>query len=147
MTTRDYVTFRVGEQLCGVEASAVQNVFHPRGVAPVPLAPPEIVGIMSLRGRLVTAFSARVRLGLPPQDEGSPCIAIGLDHAGDSYGLLVDAVGEVLRIDAGELKLPPGALPARWADSVRAVCQIDGELLLILDAARLLDRPLLQAAG
>ena len=147
MSACDYVTFRVGDQHCGVDASAVQHVFYPRGMAPVPLAPPEIVGIMSLRGKLVTIVCARTRLGLPPRGEGPAPIAIGLDLAGDSYGLLVDAVGEVIRFDAGELQAPPGALPPRWADSVRAVCQLDGELLLILDAARLLERPAIENAA
>ncbi len=143
MSAREYVTFRVGEQLCGVEASAVQHVFHPRGLTPVPLAPPEIAGVMSLRGRIVTAVCARQRLGLPAREDGPEPFAIGLDMAGDSYGLLVDAVGEVLILDAGELQVPPGALPPRWADSVRAVCQLETELLLILDAGRLIERPTL----
>ena len=147
MSACDYVTFRVGEQQCAVDASAVQNVFYPRGMAQVPLAPPEIVGIMGLRGKLVTIVCARTRLGLPPRADGPAPIAIGLDLAGDSYGLLVDAVGEVLKFDAGELQAPPGALPPRWADSVRAVCQLQGELLLILDAARLLERPAIENAA
>ncbi len=49
----------------------------------------------------------------------------------------------MLILDAGELQVPPGALPPRWADSVRAVCQLETELLLILDAGRLIERPTL----
>ena len=51
MSASDYVTFRVGDQLCGVEAASVQQVFHPRGLTEVPLAPAAIVGVMSLRRR------------------------------------------------------------------------------------------------
>ena len=141
MSASDYVTFRVGEQLCGVEAASVQQVFHPRGLTAVPLAPHAIVGVMSLRGRIVTAVCARRRLGMPAKVGGPEPIAIGLELAGDSYGLMVDSVGEVLRVDPGELQAPPGVLPARWADSVRSVCQLEDELLLILDPERLLDRP------
>jgi purine-binding chemotaxis protein CheW len=140
----EYVTFRVGEQLCGVDAAQVQQIFRPQGLAPVPLAAPEIRGVMSLRGRIVTAVCARTRLGLEP---GGEAIAIGLDHEGESYGLLVDGVGEVLSLEPNELSAPPGALPPRWSDSVRAVCQLDRELLLILDAPRLLGPRLAEAEG
>jgi purine-binding chemotaxis protein CheW len=132
----EFVTFRVGEQLCAVEAAQVQHIFRPRGLTDVPLAAPEIRGVMSLRGRIVTAVCARTRLGLEPSPD---FVAIGLEHHGDSYGLLVDSVGEVLSLDPTELAAPPGALPSRWADSVRAVCQLDQELLLVLDAPSLLE--------
>jgi purine-binding chemotaxis protein CheW len=138
----EFVTFRVGEQLCGVEAAQVQHIFRPQGLVPAPLAPPEIRGVMSLRGRIVTAVCARTRLGLPP---GGGAIAIGLEHQGDSYGLLVDSVAEVLSLEPTPLAAPPGALPSRWADSVRAVCQLESELLLILDAVRLLEPQLSEA--
>lgn len=131
----DFVTFRVGEQLCGVDAARVQHVFRPRALTEAPLAPPEIRGVMSLRGRIVVAVCARTRLGLEP---GPEPIAVGIEHEGDSYGLLVDSVGEVVTLEPAELAAPPGVLPPRWADSVQAVCQLDRELLLILDAARLL---------
>jgi purine-binding chemotaxis protein CheW len=137
----EFVTFRVGEQLCGVEAAQVQHVFRPRVLTEAPLSPPEIRGVMSLRGRIVPAVCARTRLGLEP---GPEPIAIGMEHEGDSYGLLVDSVGEVVSLDLAELTAPPGVLPPRWADSVRAVCQLDHELLLILDAARLLQPRLIE---
>jgi purine-binding chemotaxis protein CheW len=138
----DFVTFRVGGQLCGVDAAQVQQVFRPHVLTEAPLAPPEIRGVMSLRGRIVTAICARTRLGLEP---GPDPIAIGMEHEGDSYGLLVDSVGEVVRLELAELTAPPGVLPPRWADSVRAVCQLDNELLLILDAAGLLQPRLIEA--
>ncbi len=131
----DYVTFRIGEQLCGVEAVGVQQVFRLRGLTPVPLAPPEIAGVMSLRGRIITAVRARTRLGLPPADES---IAIGLEHDGDGYGLLVDSVGEVIGLDAATVGSPPGILPERWSDAVTGVSEHGGELLLILDAQKML---------
>jgi purine-binding chemotaxis protein CheW len=138
----EYVTFRVGDQLCGVDAAQVQHIFRPRALTEAPLAPPEIRGVMSLRGRIVVGFCARTRLGLEP---GPDPIAIGMEHEGDSYGLLVDSVGEVVALDPAELAAPPGVLPPRWADSVQAVCQLDRELLLILDAARLLQPRLVPA--
>ncbi|MBT2856498.1 chemotaxis protein CheW, partial [Staphylococcus coagulans] len=63
--TDDYVTVFVGDTLFGLAIERVHDVFVPSGVTPVPLAPSEIVGLLNLRGRVVTAVCLRRRLGLP----------------------------------------------------------------------------------
>lgn len=63
MSVRDYVTVRVGGHLFGIEALSIQDVFYPRNITPVPLAAHEILGVLNLRGRIVTAVCARRRLG------------------------------------------------------------------------------------
>ncbi len=141
MTERTLVTFRVGEQLCGLDAARVQDVFQPRGIARVPLARAEIAGVMNLRGRLVTLLCARTRLGLPPRTDEQEPIAIGVQLGGDSYGLLVDSVCEVQAVPASDFRGPPGALPPAWAESLDSICQLEDELLVVLDGERLLSRP------
>lgn len=139
MSLTDFVTLRVGGQLFGVEASAVQDVFHPRGLTPAPLARGEISGVLNLRGRIVTVVCARRRLGLPEREADAPePMAIGLEVGGDSYGLVVDSVDEVLKLDTDEFHAPPGALPPRWAEVIRGVQRLEADLLVVLDAKRLL---------
>ncbi|NKQ99642.1 chemotaxis protein CheW, partial len=102
-TTDDFVTVFVGETLFGLAIERVHDVFVPSGVTPVPLAPAEIVGLMNRRGRVVTARSLGRRLGLPDaaaEADGSkanPKMAIGLEQAGETFALVVDGVGEVLK--------------------------------------------------
>jgi purine-binding chemotaxis protein CheW len=147
MSPRDYVTFRVEGQLFGVDAAFVQDVFNPRGLTPVPLARREIAGVLNLRGRIVTAVCARSVLSLPPRDEDGPeAMAVGVEIGGDSYGLIVDNVDEVLKLDVRDFVPPPGALPARWAELVAGVCGLKDELLIVLDVGKLLDFGLAQAA-
>jgi purine-binding chemotaxis protein CheW len=138
MTERDLVSFRVGDQLCAVEASQVREVFYPRGLTPTPLAAPEILGVLNLRGHIVTLICARRRLGLEPQVAKREPIALGFDVDGDSYGLVVDSVSEVRRLRADEFRNPPGTLPARWSEVMLGICQLEDELLLVLDPQRLL---------
>ena len=139
MSVCDYVTVRVQGQLFGIEAAAVQDVFLPRNVTPVPLANAEIVGVLNLRGRIVTAVCARRRLGLPPLAEGAPePKADGIEIGGYSYGLGVDAVESVIKLETDELISPPGALPQRWAEIISAVFRLDGELLVVFDVRKLL---------
>lgn len=139
MTVRDYVTVRVAGHLFGLEALAVQDVFYPRHITPVPLATPEILGVLNLRGRIVTAICARTRLGMKPRDAtAKPAKAIGLEIAGDNYGLVVDEVESVVKLDPADLIAPPDNLPARWADVIPGVFRLRDGLLVIFDAPKLL---------
>src|ERR1039458_6283657 len=77
----------------------VQDVFMPERLTRVPLAPPEIAGVLNLRGRIVTLIDMRGRLGLDKRVDAGPSMAIGVESRGESYGLLIDSVGEVLKLD------------------------------------------------
>src|SRR5260221_8369337 len=87
----EYVTVTLDDQLFGLPISRVQDVFVPDRLTHVPLSPPEIAGVLNLRGRIVTAIDMRCRLGLPPRDGKTPAIAVGIELKSESYGLLVDA--------------------------------------------------------
>src|SRR6201990_1783938 len=88
----EFVTAVIGGQLFGLPISRVQDVFMPERLTRVPLAPPEIAGVLNLRGRIVTAVDLRRRLGLPPRSDGRPAMAVGIELKGESYGLLIDSV-------------------------------------------------------
>src|SRR5580704_16792332 len=96
---KEYVTAMIGGQLFGLPILRVQDVFMPERLTRVPLAPPEIAGILNLRGRIVTLIDMRRRFGLGERNEGDVAMAIGVELRGESYGLLIDSVGEVLKLD------------------------------------------------
>jgi purine-binding chemotaxis protein CheW len=144
---REFVSFRIAGQLFGVEVTAIHEVFRPQAVSPVPLAKPEIAGVLNLRGRIVTVICARRRLGLPPRPEGSPPpMAVGVEKKGESYGILVDSVDEVLKLPASACEAAPANLDPRWAEVSQGVYRLDGRLLIALDVERLLDLGLQAAA-
>ena len=97
-TVAEYVTAVIGGQLFGLPISRVQDVFMPERLTRVPLSSAEIAGVLNLRGRIVTVVDMRARLGLPKNDDGKPPMAVGVDLRGESYGLLIDQIGEVLRL-------------------------------------------------
>src|ERR1041384_1298540 len=92
----EFVTVTIGDHLFGLPIGRVQDVFVPDRLTRVPLAPPEVAGILNLRGRVVTAIDMRSRLDFGEREVGKPVMAIGIEFKGESYGLLVDAVGEVM---------------------------------------------------
>jgi purine-binding chemotaxis protein CheW len=135
----DYVTMTIGGQLFGLPIRKVHDVFIPGRMTKVPLAPAEIAGILSLRGRIVTAIDMRCRLGLPKREDGGESMAVGVDCDGESYGLVIDAVGEVLRLSKDSRQPIPINLDSRLARVATGVYRLEDQLLVVLDVGRVLD--------
>jgi purine-binding chemotaxis protein CheW len=135
----EYVTAMIGGQLFGLPIGRVQDVFMPERLTCVPLAGPEIAGVLNLRGRIVTAIDMRRRLGLPPRSDAGPKMAVGVELGAESYGLLIDSVGEVLKLGDDTREPNPVNLDARLAGVSGGVHRLDGQLMVILDVDRVLD--------
>jgi purine-binding chemotaxis protein CheW len=136
----EYVTATIGGQLFGLPISRVQDVFLPDRLARVPLASPEIAGLLNLRGRIVTTIDMRRRLGLPqPSGDASARLAIGIECRGEHYGLLIDAIGEVMKFSADSREDNPVNLERDLARVSAGVHRLDGSLLVALDVDRVLD--------
>jgi len=135
----EYVTATVGGQLFGLPISRVQDVFAPERLTRVPLAPPEIAGLLNLRGRIVTAIDLRRRLGLGAPAGDAPRMAVGVEWKGESYGLLIDAIGEVLKLSMSGREDNPVNLDPGLARVSAGVYRLDGKLLVVLDVDRVLD--------
>jgi purine-binding chemotaxis protein CheW len=129
----EFVTVTVAGQLLGLPISRVHDVFVVSEMTTVPLAPGEIAGLLNLRGRVVTAVSLRRRLGLNDIYEGSRRMAVGLENQGEAYGLLVDDVGEVLKLDADEMQPNPVHMDRGWVGLSQGVHQLRDQLLIVLD--------------
>ncbi len=132
-----YVTVLIGGQLFGLPISQVHDVFVPESVTRVPLSAPEVAGVLNLRGRIVTAIDMRRRLHLPPLEDGQ-MMAVGIEYKHESYGLMIDTVGEVLTLPAHTAEANPSNLDKRWAEISGGVHRLDGKLMVILDVDRLL---------
>jgi purine-binding chemotaxis protein CheW len=136
----EYVTAVIGDQLFGLPISRVQDVFMPDRLTRVPLAPPEIAGVLNLRGRIVTAIDMRSRLGLAKRENGGRAMAVGIEFNGESYGLLIDAIGEVLKLADDTREPNPVNLDVRLTRVSAGVHQLEGQLLVVLDVDRVLDK-------
>jgi purine-binding chemotaxis protein CheW len=138
-TMTEYVTATVGGQLFGLPIARVQDVFVLDRLTRVPLAAPEIAGVLNLRGRIVTAIDMRRRLGLAPPGEVRKRMAVGIEYKGESYGLLIDAIGEVLNLPSSGRESNPVNLEARLARVSAGVHRLEDRLLVVLDVDRVLD--------
>ena len=135
----EYVTFTTAGQLFGLPIERVQDVFKPARMTRVPMAGPEIAGVLNLRGRIVTVINLGKRLDLAPQGDATAAMAIGIESGSESFGLLVDAVGEVLKLSESDREATPINLERKLARVAAGVFRLDGQLLVVLDVDRVLD--------
>jgi purine-binding chemotaxis protein CheW len=136
---RQYVSIRIADQSFGIPVLIVHDVLGPQRITRIPLAPPEVAGSLNLRGRIVTAIDVRTRLGLSRRPAENPGMSVVVEHANESYSLMVDSVGEVLTLPTREFERNPPTLDARWREVSHGIFRLNQELLVILDVDRLLD--------
>lgn len=142
----DFVTCSIAGQLFGLPVLRVQDVLAGCQTSPIPLAPPEILGQLNLRGRVVTAIDLRRRLGLKPRDAGGRQMSIVIEHEGELYSLVVDGVGEVLSLEAADHEPSPPTLDPQFRRYSAGIYRLAEGLLVVLDVSRLLDYSGAQAA-
>lgn len=136
---RQYCTFWVDGQHFGLSVEHVQEVLRYQQMTVVPCAPSAVLGLINLRGQIVTALDLRCRLGLPPRPEGVLPMNVIVRSRGEVVSLLVDDIGDVM--DAGGLVLQPTPpnLPATVQDVVSGVVPLADSILLVVDADRAVD--------
>ena len=133
---KQFCTFYLGDRFFGVEVERVQEVFRYQEMTHIPLAPPEIRGLINLRGQVITAIDLRQRLSINklPDDKLPMNVVV---RTGESVvSLLVDAIGDVLEVSEENYERPPETIPEEVRKLVRGIYKLEGKLLLILDAEK-----------
>jgi purine-binding chemotaxis protein CheW len=135
----EFVTVTIGDQLFGLSIDRVHDVFAADHLTRVPMSTPVIAGILNLRGRIVTAIDMRQALDLPAKEEIVNQMAVGIEFHGESYGLLIDEVGEVMKLPAAQQEPVPVNLDPRWRRVASGVYRLEEDLMIIIDIDRVLD--------
>lgn len=135
---RQYVTMRIAGQDLGINVLSVEDIIRPRKITTVALAPPEVAGVLNLRGRIVTAIDLRVLMGLPPQEDKHSCMSIVTMYNDELYSFLVDEVGDVLTLPVNKFEKCPSNLEKRWRDMATGVYSLENKLMVVLNVERLL---------
>lgn len=133
MTVR-VATFWVGGLFLGVDVERVLEVLSTQTVTPVPLAPPGVLGLLNLRGQLVTAVDGRHRLGLPSRNATDVSVNFIMRKDHETLSLVVDREGDVVDLEATSCEKLPSTIHAEIRDLVTGAYQLERELLFVLDA-------------
>ncbi len=108
---RQYLTFRLANEEYGLEILRVQEIKGYSKVTPLPNTPPEVKGVMNLRGAVVPVIDLRCRFGLPQAEYTRFTVIIVVTVGHRVLGLVVDAVSDVLNV-GGKDAVPPPELGA-----------------------------------
>ncbi|MFO7178043.1 MAG: chemotaxis protein CheW [Pseudomonadota bacterium] len=131
---REFLVFSLASELYGVELARIREILSPPPVTPVPRSPPEVVGVCSVRGLLVTVVDLRRKLRVEERPLGRRArILLALAQSGETIGLLVDEVKQVMRLGDGEIEPSANALGGDLSEHVLGIGRPQGMFLILLD--------------
>lgn len=133
-----WVTFRLAGETYGINVMQVQEVLRFTDIAPVPGGSHHVLGIINLRGNVVTVIDTRLRFGLPKGDINDNTRIVITEASAHVIGILVDSVAEVVYLRQSEIDTSPNIGNDESARYIQGVCHKDGELLILLELDKML---------
>ena len=143
-----WVTFRLENESYGINVMQVQEVLRYTEIAPVPGAPPYVLGIINLRGNVVTVIDTRSRFALPNAETTDQTRIVIIEAESQVVGILVDAVAEVVYLRQSEIETTPNVGNDESAKFIQGVCHKNDELLILVDLEKLMsDEEWMEVSG
>ncbi|MEH1838880.1 MAG: chemotaxis protein CheW [Nostoc sp.] len=147
MTEQQICTFFLKGVYFGIDVQHVQEVIRPQPMTRVPLAPPDICGLINLRGQIITVIDLQRRLEMSqPQTQSTTKLGdaaqgfnIVLCSDNEIVSLLVDDVGDVLEFAHNTFQPPPATLKGRMRQMLAGAYPLPEGFLLVLDGEKILD--------
>jgi len=133
-----YVTFKLANESYGINVMQVKEVLRYSEIAPVPGAPSYVLGIINLRGSVVTVIDTSQRFGLTTADVSDSTRIVIIEAEGHEIGILVEAVAEVVYLKQSEIETAPNVGNEESSKFIQGVCNRKNELLILVDLNKLL---------
>lgn len=133
-----WVTFQLDDETYGIDVMVVKEVLKFQDIAPVPGAAPDVMGIINIRGTVISVINTRRRFGLADQqpDENTRIVILEIgDHV---IGIVVDSVAEVVYVKQSQIEPAPQVNKDDNARFIQGVCHRDGQLLILVEFDKLL---------
>ena len=132
------VTFMLEDESYGINVMQVQEVLREKEVAPVPGSPDYVMGIINLRGTVVSVINARTRFRLPEKVSTDLTRIIVIEVEQQTIGILVDSVAEVVDINLAEIETPPNVGNDETSRYIDGIVSRNDKLLILVDLNKLL---------
>ena len=133
-----FLSFSLGKEEYAIELLSVREVIGMPGITPVPHTPPHFLGIMNLRGQVISVMDLRKKFGFPTTATQETAVVI-LNFHDLSLGVVVDSVNSVLNPDPETLSPKPELQGSPSTEFVTGVYRKDNQLVLLLDIAKALN--------
>ncbi len=133
-----WVTFRLADETYGINVMLVQEVLRMTEIAPVPGAPDFVLGIINLRGNVVTVMDTRKRFGLMPTEADDSTRIVIIEAEDLVVGVLVDSVAEVVYLKQSDIEMAPNVGNEESSRYIQGVANRKEGLLILVDLNKLL---------
>lgn len=133
-----WVTFKLAHETYGINVMKVQEVLRVTDIAPVPGAPSYVLGIINLRGHVVTVIDTRERFGLCTEEMTDNSRIVIIEAGKSVIGMLVDSVAEVVYIRESEIEQTPNVGSDETSRFIQGVCYKNETLLILVELNRIL---------
>lgn len=133
-----WVTFQLEDETYGMNVMQVQEVLRITEIAPVPGAPSYVLGIINLRGNVVTVIDTRRRFNLSPKEPDDMSRIIVVEVDGNVIGMLVDSVAEVVYLHQSEIDTAPNVSNDDSSRFIQGVSSQEDKLLILVDVDKFL---------
>lgn len=134
----ELATFYIGDALCGMDILKIQEVNKLMQMTKVPQAPDYVLGILNLRGQIVTILDLGRKLGLGETDITQDPRNIIVNSAGGHVGLLVRKISDVVAVDMEKRETAPANMRGIQGEYFNGVYKTDKNLIGILNVDKVL---------
>ncbi|TMV93689.1 chemotaxis protein CheW [Thioclava sp. BHET1] len=142
----ELLSFRLGEEEYSVDIMSVREIRGWTRATPLPHAPAYVRGVINLRGTVLPVVDLSVRLGMAPVKGDARNVIIVVQLGGQSAGLLVDAVSDILNLPRSELQPPPDLAADATQSYISELTIVEGRMIRVLDLASVLPENAIEAA-
>lgn len=141
------VIFRLGGEDFGVPISQVREINRLVPITAIPKAPPSVLGVINLRGKVIPVISLRERFGFDKESADDATRIVVSEVGGQIVGFVVDAVTEVLRLDDASIEPAPESAAGVDSHFIRGIGKLSDRLVIVLDLEKAFDFTLLAQIG
>lgn len=140
------VTFGLGSEEFAVDILKVQEINRMMSLTRVPQSPPEVEGVINLRGKIIPVVDLRRRFGMQATEKSEQSRIVVVEVHNRTIGFIVDRVSEVLRISSKIVEPAPSMVCSVESDFIAGVGKLDDRLLILLDLGKLFSSEMIDAA-
>lgn len=134
------LTFYLDQQIFGIPVKYIKDIFKSTEITKVPLAPPEVAGVVNLRGHIVTAIDLRHKLCIAlSEDERQTTMNIAVDVGEEMYSFIVDKVADVAMFSKKDFEKNPTTLDEKLKELSMGIYKLEGKLLIVLDVKKIIN--------
>lgn len=134
------LTFYLDQQIFGIPVKYIKDIFKSAEITRVPLTPPEVAGVVNLRGHIVTAIDLRHKLCISPlEEDAQTTMNVAVDVGEEMYSFIVDSVADVAIFAKKDFENNPSTLDEKLKDLSLGIYKLDGKLLIVLDVKKIIN--------